>query len=722
MNTKTDISAAYVGSTGVDKLCLGNEVVWENFVPYERQYLTIQALEQGDFTIRRPDISYSVNKGPWVAITGATTISLDQDDTVRFKGIKTGTLGPGYQAFSANTLSFITYGNVESLEYGDNFVGQTTMLGNFMRCFHSCPNLADVSNLILPATALTPNSYYAMFYDCSGITASPVLPAPSVPYQGYRQMFYGCTSLTAITCYATEIHEDGTWRWDRYVAPSGTFYRDENMYDWNINTGDPYDGIPENWTVVPPLEVPYEKQYFTVEANEAGTFYARDENFLFSKNGGPWTSGVGNTAMTLSQGDKVRFKHETNSAYKGMFSGNTMSFKVYGNIESMEYGDNFSGQTSIHVVSAFTQYFENCTGLEDARNLILPATTLADFCYRDMFTSCTSLTTAPELPATTLTSSCYSGMFFNCTSLTTAPELPATTLAGGCYVYMFKLCRSLTASPVLPATTLASECYYYMFEGCSSLNTITCFATSGINTGDTTNNWVSGVARRGTFYKDANTTWPTGANGIPSGWTVQDYVDPAAIPVLKIAGQSITGTPGGGISYVWGGLGSLSGTSFTIEVLGVPVTADTWDYSENYIDECGESSEISHDTGTTVSVFEVNSGYIGYVSYDSSNNFVGYSSYDDHTSDDPEFICNCQGGCWDGETCQECEPEDPCDDYIGMGYSSYEECKCGMGYPEYCEEPTGDICDDWEGNGYSSYEECTCANRGENCPEEESGE
>ena len=34
-------------------------------------------------------------------------------------------------------------------------------------------------------------------------------------------------------------------------------------------------------------------------------------------------------------------------------------------------------------------------------------------------------------------------MFYGCTSLTTAPSLPATTLANNCYMNMFYGCRSL---------------------------------------------------------------------------------------------------------------------------------------------------------------------------------------------------------------------------------------------------------------------------------------
>ena len=363
--------------------------------------------------------------------------------------------------------------------------------------------------------------------------------------------------------------------------------------------------------------------------------------------------------------------------------------------------------------NCYTNMFQNCSGMTTAP--AVSATTLAASCCTHMFDGCSSLTAAPALPATTLSNTCYSYMFQNCTSLTTAPALPATTLKTSCYAYMFLGCTGLTVAPVLPATTLANNCYQGMFNGCRSLNTITCLGD--ISGTAYTRSWTTNVAATGTFYKDANATgWTTGVNGIPSGWTVQDYVDPATIPVLKIAGQSITGTSTSDW-YEWGGLDNLSGSSCTIEVGGVPITADTWEYYEYYMDECGQEREISHETGTTRSVFETNSGYIVSIIYDTNNNFVYYSSYDDHTSDDPEFICTCQGGCWDGETCQSCEPEDTCLDWENLGFASYEECRC-QEYGEGC----GDPCDDWENMGYSSWEECTCADRGENCPEEESGE
>ena len=119
--------------------------------------------------------------------------------------------------------------------------------------------------------------------------------------------------------------------------------------------------------------------------------------------------------------------------------------------------------------NCYFQMFTNCTSLNIAP--ALPATTLATGCYAYMFVGCTNLTAAPVLPATTLAYGCYAGMFRGCTSLTTAPVLPATTLAERCYYNMFNNCYALITAPELPANTLINSCYYEMFKGCTSLTT-----------------------------------------------------------------------------------------------------------------------------------------------------------------------------------------------------------------------------------------------------------
>ena len=193
--------------------------------------------------------------------------------------------------------------------------------------------------------------------------------------------------------------------------------------------------------------------------------------------------------------------------------------------------------------------FIGCSGLTTVPSDLLPATTLADSCYSNMFSGCTSLTTIPDLPATTLTSYCYSYMFSGCTSLTTIPSnlLPATTLAEFCYSNMFYGCTLLTTIPNLPATTFVDGCYEYMFSGCTSVETpegwylpaqttasSSCYAMfegcyklhkmavsySGTITSDHWNGFLDNVSWAGTFYYSKNQTRENIQSIVPSGWTL----------------------------------------------------------------------------------------------------------------------------------------------------------------------------------------------------------
>ena len=325
----------------------------------------------------------------------------------------------------------------------------------------------------------------------------------------------------------------------------------------------------------------YQNQYLTFVAIEDG-------RFKFSGNSVQYTMDEGNTWTTLASdtytptvyaGQKIMWRGNLTSILGGIgkFSS-TGKFNVEGNAMSLLFGDNFAGQTSLAGKgAAFYGLFRACTGVISAENLVLPATTLTEDCYSDMFVNCSSLTTVPSLPATTLAKWCYAYMFQNCTSLTTVPTdllpattladrcyfgmfwntritsvptLPATTLANYCYEHMFSGCVSLTTVPsdLLPATTLTAHCYRNMFGGCSNLtaapdlpaailkehcyddmfidcsrlNYIKCLATD-ISATDCTETWVSDVASSGTFVKNSSMNdWTRGQSGIPTNWTVQN--------------------------------------------------------------------------------------------------------------------------------------------------------------------------------------------------------
>ena len=316
---------------------------------------------------------------------------------------------------------------------------------------------------------------------------------------------------------------------------------DIKLYLGSAEVDKVYLGTTQVYPSEEPTPVPYEEQYLTIESlGDNNTIYwkKRASNkqgktiSASTDNGSTWieytsTSGNGITIATLNSGDKLLVKGE-NATYfeswnpQGIFAS-TSSFITYGNVMSLVYGDNFSGQTTLTSGNTFYGLFSQCSGLTSAENLVLPATTLTSNCYQDMFYGCTSLITTPELPATTLASSCYQSMFSSCANLTTAPELPATTLADGCYLSMFYGCTNLTTAPELPATTLASSCYQYMFSSCANLNLIACLAID-ISATDCTNGWVDGVAASGSFFVPSGNpaSWKCGVDGVPSDWTIED--------------------------------------------------------------------------------------------------------------------------------------------------------------------------------------------------------
>ena len=371
--------------------------------------------------------------------------------------------------------------------------------------FEECTSLTTAPEL--PATTLANYCYNQMFYRCDSLTTAPELPATTLARYCYESMFTDCTSLNYIKCLATNISATNcTYWWVDNVSSTGTFVKDASMSSWT--TGN--NGIPTGWTVQDESGSgsgsgsgnadlhDYSQDYFTTTALEDNTIFTFDnlnisdaEHFGYSlDNGKTWVNET--TTPSIHTGEKVLWKLDRINGQSGSGSGSgsgsdsnqipiyssfscinsSGNFEVSGNIMSLLYGDDFAGQTDLTGKNyAFSRLFYNCNKMVNAENLILPSTTLADYCYSNMFEGCSSLTTAPELPATTLASYCYEYMFNRCSSLTSAPILPATTLAEGCYNNMFDSCTSLTTALELPATTLTNWCYRSMFDSCTSLTT-----------------------------------------------------------------------------------------------------------------------------------------------------------------------------------------------------------------------------------------------------------
>ena len=268
---------------------------------------------------------------------------------------------------------------------------------------------------------------------------------------------------------------------------NSTFYLDETQRSYGLNVRavmkktniDPSGGEDPEPTYPNIKSTP-----LTLEAIEDGAFAFRNKaagSVTYRIDGGAIQTIPANSTETINvtAGQKVRFFGD-NAAYATSKEENDNSlisgdhdFYVYGNIMSLVNSTNYATTTKLTAPYTFTRLFENNTHLKNhpSNALLLPATTLTDYCYSNMFNECKNLTSAPELPATILAYACYQYMFYRCQKLTSAPELPATTLADFCYYGMFIDCENLTSAPELPATILAYACYQSMFNQCESLTT-----------------------------------------------------------------------------------------------------------------------------------------------------------------------------------------------------------------------------------------------------------
>ena len=525
--------------------------------------VTIQ-LTVGGSVSPAPALQYRIGDDEWTDYTnGTSTPAINTDQTISFRAQSGGntkmavgtTLGSQSSVFSINGGGCYVYGNVMSLLYQTDFASKTTFPEgssySFCELFYGCTNFYShpTKSIVLPVTTLASHCYEYMFKGCNHMTTAPLLPATTINEYCYWGMFTDCSALTAAP-----------------ALPATTLanYCYYDMFKGCTNLS----SAPE----LPATTLTTQCYYYMFKdctnlssAPELPATTLADNCYFSMFNGcSSLTSTPALPAATLTAG-----------CYYQMFM-------------------NCTGLTFVSPISAETmanqscrEMFKGCTNLETPP--ALPAETMANECYRYMFQNCTKLMTTPVLPATTLAEYCYYCMFDGCTGLVTANEIAATTLASNCCNQMFWGCSNLETIPTLKATTLVTKCYWTMFKNCTKLNNITCLATSGINLGESTSNWLVGVSSSGTFTKVSGANWSTGVSGIPSGWTVNELapaeqiVDLSTItsPYTAVDGDILINTLGTGVqisiadgatitlrSANINGSNNLSGTFHGLECLG----------------------------------------------------------------------------------------------------------------------------------------------------------
>ena len=170
-----------------------------------------------------------------------------------------------------------------------------------------------------------------------------------------------------------------------------------------------------------------------------------------------WQPYTQNSVLELARGHKVAFRTNgaeatdwNNEKFYCYMKGSSASakdgkFSVGGNIASLIMGDSFvTDAATFDKPYSFLDFFKNHKNLTDASELILPMLTCHANSYKSFFDGCTSLKSGPkELPATKMADTCYRNMFLNCSSLVDAPYIAVTKVENTCFQQMFKGCTSL---------------------------------------------------------------------------------------------------------------------------------------------------------------------------------------------------------------------------------------------------------------------------------------
>lgn len=290
--------------------------------------------------------------------------------------------------------------------------------------------------------------------------------------------------------------------------PYVVFQEDEQIVDFDgLEVGD--TGYWGQYLTVE-IETDNENDHdFCIAARPGeGNYYLPDEQpVYYSVDGGEWLKlpTMSFQSMGIKKGQKVRLKgniHFTeNDNFRigftcfNWYSNYTYRVKMYGNVMSLIYGDDFFGNYDVPEYAfnnIFSQIYSPINDL-DASNLIIPDVNVG---------SCKQM--------------------FWASPITKCPQLFATQLKSSCYLSMFRECQNLIESPEIPNAELAPRCYQEMFAYSPNLRTITCLQESlpvGKTIHDYFEFWTINVAGNGTFIKSSNAEfWERGWAGIPDGW------------------------------------------------------------------------------------------------------------------------------------------------------------------------------------------------------------
>lgn len=241
----TPIADLKLGETQVDKVYLGNELVWQNtptpstiralkFECDSSQSLGIIADYIGSLT---PNFEYSTDGTHWAQWNDLTmSLPFGEGTPLYVRGMNT---------VIANGTNYVTFTFLQS----DNKV---RCYGNVMHLFDytqdlsefpADPNSHGIAYLFrscvaleippsLPATSLLQHAYDSTFSGCTSLVAIPYLPATVLGEQCYQNMFNGCSQIKMASAQSEEYPNEyvfganpsgGTYAYRMFRYTGGTF-------------------------------------------------------------------------------------------------------------------------------------------------------------------------------------------------------------------------------------------------------------------------------------------------------------------------------------------------------------------------------------------------------------------------------------------------------------------------------------------------------------------
>ena len=316
--------------------------------------------------------------------------------------------------------------------------------------------------------------YLDMFYNADLLDKAPYIPATEMKRGCYYRMFYGCHSLQYIPEFTINTSAEECCYQMFYEAGTKV-----NNYLTFRNSGFDNSNNDSQNTIRLSLsndtDVLSKKCYYQM-------FFGCDKLYDYNLEDQPiqiitTIGGIG----CEEQSCESMFEGCTNIKYTtSSLPATTLaeaSYKnMYKNCSALIYGPSIAA--TIVAKESCISMFEGCSDMSRSTSpsltSLLAATILYEATYKNMYKSCSSLTHGPQINTQILANQCCMSMFEGCTSLTnTTSSLPATILKDECYKNMYKNCRSLSVAPSIDnpenTTTLAKECCMSMFEGCTHL-------------------------------------------------------------------------------------------------------------------------------------------------------------------------------------------------------------------------------------------------------------